>query len=617
MGSKDDVLFLKDLLADMRRGGVAVVVGRELLLLPPGPDGTRLRLDQEIARKVAEELDFEVDGLPSPLELKDAGFAYLQQHPDDREQLYRSIFRILDDLGPVDVPELHKLAEILDFQVFVATTFDDVLGKTLDEVRFFGADRTARRAYVPPLWKSPAVREEEPLLGVVKRKDPVVYRIFGEVSTLPNYAVTEADTLEFVHHLQASPPRDLFDVLRDKQLLFLGCGFSDWLARFFIRAMKDEPLATSRLAAVVDEAVRSEERLVTFLRQNKTRVFRGAGAAAFVDKLHEAWRAEHAKRASPSSPALGTSASPAATGPVRVFVSYAPEDEPLWRELEAHLTTIEKQGLVELSSDAEVGAGLEWRTTIEKQIDAASVILFLGSADFFASSLRQDVEVARAQRIAEGKKARVVLIRVRDYDWGALPSIPLEVLPADGVPVGNLDPRDDAWAKIAKRIRDIVNDVQKGPRPPAPLDEGGVFLSSAPDDRDAVRAIKQELDRLHVPAWLDDRPGGGASSADRHRLIEQSIDHCSLFVPFLSKRALAETKGSFYEEWRLALEQAKQIAPGVPFITPAALDETAKTPPHPRIPPAFLEPEWIRETERDKLARRILELWREKKREEQ
>jgi hypothetical protein len=74
-----------------------------------------------------------------------------------------------------------------------------------------------------------------------------VFHLFGKLTAVPEYAVTDEDVLEFMHALQSrtSRPERLFDALIKQNLMVIGCPLSDWLGRFFVRIGKKERLVIS------------------------------------------------------------------------------------------------------------------------------------------------------------------------------------------------------------------------------------------------------------------------------------------------------------------------------------------------------------------------------------
>ena len=70
---------------------------------------------------------------------------------------------------------------------------------------------------------------------------------------------------------------------------------------------------------------------------------------------------------------------------VRVFISYAPLDDALRERLRAHLSPLEREGLVQAWDDREILAGDEWADEIDECLNKADVILLLVTADFIKS----------------------------------------------------------------------------------------------------------------------------------------------------------------------------------------------------------------------------------------
>ncbi len=108
---------------------------------------------------------------------------------------------------------LKKLARIEPFNLFVTLTFDSLLKSAIDQVRFEGENRTVELAYSPGR-ADDLPRPKEQL------RTPVVYHLFGKVSSAPEYVVTDEDILEFLCHIQpwSRRPNLLFDELKRNHL---------------------------------------------------------------------------------------------------------------------------------------------------------------------------------------------------------------------------------------------------------------------------------------------------------------------------------------------------------------------------------------------------------------
>src|SRR5690349_20735986 len=96
--------------------------------------------------------------------------------------------------------------------------------------------------------------------------------------------------------------------------------------------------------------------------------------------------------------------------PVKVFCSYAPQDEKWLRKLEAHLRPFCHQRPISLSYNQHSSPG-DNRTQNIHKLGAASVILLLISVSFFESS---DCEIEMKHALERQKKgeARVIPILV-------------------------------------------------------------------------------------------------------------------------------------------------------------------------------------------------------------
>ena len=159
--------------------------------------------------------------------------------------------------------------------------------------------------------------------------------------------------------------------------------------------------------------------------------------------------------------------------PVKLFFCYAPEDEPLRKELENHLTLLERQGYLAGWSGRAAGEGDDWRAEIERRMNEAQVILLLVSADFIASDHLYEVELPRAlKRREEGATVLGVLLRPSDWRHGDLKSLDMlprtdgatvfattprglgGITPAGVVPVTEWASHDAAFMSVAQTLRE-------------------------------------------------------------------------------------------------------------------------------------------------------------------
>src|SRR6266516_803515 len=101
------------------------------------------------------------------------------------------------------------------------------------------------------------------------------------------------------------------------------------------------------------------------------------------------------------------------SGPTTLFISYAHEDEQLRRELEKHLSLLRQQRIISTWHDRRITAGTDWSQEVDEQLDSASIILLLISADFMASQYCYSTEMKRAMVSHAALRARVIPIILR------------------------------------------------------------------------------------------------------------------------------------------------------------------------------------------------------------
>jgi hypothetical protein len=307
----------------------------------------------------------------------------------------------------VAIPDgLLKLAA-LPFKLFVSVTFDNLLERALNQVRFESRAKTDVLAY------STQTATDLPVDGRVG--DAAVFQLFGRLSAVPDYAVTDEDVLEFMHVLQSETrrPNALFDALNRSDVLIIGSTFSGWLARFFLRIAKRERLSMSRGKTdfVADRWVREDTGLVTFLNhfRTRTKVFPGE-AVAFVEELHHRWFERHPVGQSvavagtetdqPGTAPGGDAARPTADMPAgAVFLSYASEDlDPAMKIKDA----LEAAGVDVWFDKQELRAGDIFEAKIRKNIDRCALFVPVISRHTLTLEPRFfRLEWRQAERVAE------------------------------------------------------------------------------------------------------------------------------------------------------------------------------------------------------------------------
>jgi len=211
----------------------------------------------------------------------------------------------------------------------VTLTFDSLLAAAIDQVRTAG--RALELAYSPK-------NAQDLLSPLDELRQPIVYHLFGKLSSQPDFVITEEDMLEFLHHMQSrSVAEHLFDALRDNHLLFIGCAFPDWLSRFLLRIAKSRQLSLRRAETeyLVGSLTNRDSDLVVFLRlfSRQTKIA-SCSPAEFVRELSARYESRTASsaasRSAPNFAAMHPSdGRESATGMKlgAIFISYTHEDQ--------------------------------------------------------------------------------------------------------------------------------------------------------------------------------------------------------------------------------------------------------------------------------------------------
>jgi hypothetical protein len=316
------------LLDSLDERSVIPIVGPDLLQVEV--DGGTLPIDLYIARRLAQANHLPADNLPAERPLN-AVVCHLLRLRKDRYGICDDIFQIMKEANFRPSKPLQQLAGITDFNLFVCTTFDSLLEKAINEVRFGNAPGTLSIAYSPKRVDDlPSAKEKLPR--------PTVYYLMGKLNATGSYVISDEDLLEYVCEIQSSArrPERLFDELKKNHLLILGGNYSDWLARIFLRTAKGGRLSATRefVEIMADSKTQGDPGLVSFLQHfsSHTRVFRAGGAVEFVDELWRRWRERH-----PDSSPSAVNQPPGEMPRNAIFISYAREDSAAVQELKAGL----------------------------------------------------------------------------------------------------------------------------------------------------------------------------------------------------------------------------------------------------------------------------------------
>lgn len=148
------------------------------------------------------------------------------------------------------------------------------------------------------------------------------------------------------------------------------------------------------------------------------------------------------------------------TKKVKVFYSYSHKDAAFRDRIEQALTMLKRGDVISQWHDRGIGAGSEWRSQIDSNLESSDLILLLVSPSFLASDYCYDLEMKRAMELHETGRARVIPVILRPCDWKAAPFAKLQALPRDGKAIIHWRPQDDAYQDLTRSIREVVTLIQ-------------------------------------------------------------------------------------------------------------------------------------------------------------
>jgi len=190
---------------------------------------------------------------------------------------------------------------------------------------------------------------------------------------------------------------------------------------------------------------------------------------------------------------------------ISLFFSYSHRDESLRNELETHLSVLKRQGVIQTWHDRRITAGSEIDSSISENLENAQIILLLVSSYFLASDYCYDIEMSRAMAKQQERSARVIPVILHPCDWQNAPFGALRATPTDGKPVSMFANQHEAFAIIAKDIREAAaqfspRSTRSTARPPSASERS----SAAPNIRSSNLRVKRDFSDHEQDQFLED-----------------------------------------------------------------------------------------------------------------
>ncbi len=139
-----------------------------------------------------------------------------------------------------------------------------------------------------------------------------------------------------------------------------------------------------------------------------------------------------------------------------VFISYSKSNVSQRKRLELELKVLMNEGLVARTwQDRMIAPGDEWHEAIQRELEAADVVILMTSVHSLATDYINEHEIPKAIELHEARRAVVVPLILADCRWEQTPLGKagklgkLLALPAKGKALDQWARKDDAWKTVA------------------------------------------------------------------------------------------------------------------------------------------------------------------------
>lgn len=198
-------------------------------------------------------------------------------------------------------------------------------------------------------------------------KNPFVFNVFGSLLNTVDPALSEEDMLEYTGYFKEKIKNaaNIINALKNKNLLFLGCAFPDWMVRFILRLLSNEPMhewGTKRTIMVVNDISDIRNTQYEFLKNYDVVTYRG-NTNDFIKELSRRWKQKN----------------PAAVKNKTIFLSYTGKDKEAVENLKKAIEEI--NNVTCWYDNREITPGDDFKTEIAKNIKSADLFIPLISTN--------------------------------------------------------------------------------------------------------------------------------------------------------------------------------------------------------------------------------------------
>jgi len=181
-----------------------------------------------------------------------------------------------------------QLVKIPAFKTYITVNFDDFLERSF---------RNLDVDFNKPLNLSlPSLESDR---NEIVETLPKVFNMLGTIRE-KNFALTDEDFLEYIFFIKEKGESEfifnqLLKSIEDKSFLLIGCSFPNWLMRFFIRIISNEPFSKKNKSKfIADDKTPTDTALTTFLEFFNVKIVnisqkKFTNSLDFVNQLSREW----------------------------------------------------------------------------------------------------------------------------------------------------------------------------------------------------------------------------------------------------------------------------------------------------------------------------------------
>lgn len=255
------------------------VIGKEMYKFRE--DGALQSIESYLSKQLLERS--KVTDMPA-MPLSDA-VDYLGYEKNQKPRDIKSKLIAIEESISFDFPLLSDFLKIKDLNYFINTSvYNRVLEKMIKE---------ARKQEVTSINFS----LNEPFTdsdNLEKLEAPFVFNVFGSLQNTVDPALGQEDIMEYAGNFKEKMAAaiNISNALKNRNILFLGCAFPDWMMHFTLRLLANEPMhewGQNRTIIIVNDDTDYRKKLADKLKNYDVVTYEG-NTSDFVEELTRQWQ---------------------------------------------------------------------------------------------------------------------------------------------------------------------------------------------------------------------------------------------------------------------------------------------------------------------------------------